>query len=75
MAGTLNWADAYGEPAATMQMAAPISAAGPNQSFVAPAFSTPGTFTAVGNGPTFSLFALVAGLIFLRVAIEMSDRA
>lgn len=75
MAGSLNWADVYGEPASTVQMASPISAAGPNQSFVAPAFSNPGTMGASGNAPTLSLFALVAGLVALRVAIELSDRA
>lgn len=75
MAGTLNWADVYGEPASSIQMASPISAAGPNQSFVAPAFSTPGTYSAPGSAPTISLMALVAGLVALRVAIELSDRA
>jgi len=77
MAGTLNWADVYGEPASSIQMASPISAAGPNQSFVAPAFSNPGTQSMggpVGNAPTISLFALVIGLVVLRVAIELSDR-
>lgn len=75
MAGTLNWADVYGQPASTVQVASPISAAGPNQSFVAPAFSSPGTGASVGNAPTFSLMGLVLALVLLRVAIEMSDRA
>lgn len=75
MAGTLNWADVYGQPASAIQVPSPISAAGPNQSFVAPAFSSPGTVQNVGNAPTISLMGLVFALVLLRIAIEMSDRA
>jgi len=75
MAGTMNWSDVYGEPSSSAQAASPISGGGPNQSFVSPAFSGPGTGIQPGPGPTFSLVGLVAGLIALRMAIELSNRA
>lgn len=70
--GTMNWADIYGEPASPIQIPSPISAAGPNQSFVNPAFSGPGTLNVTGGrGPAISLLGLVAALILLRVAVAM----
>lgn len=75
MAGTMNWSDVYGEPSSPVQMAAPISAGGPGQSFVSPAFSGPGTGVSGGPAPTFSWLGMVLALVALRVAIELSDRA
>lgn len=70
----MNLADVYGEMANPLQIASPISAAGPNQSFVAPAFSGPGTVsTAGGAAPAFSVLGMVLLLVALRVAIELSD--
>ena len=69
----MNLADVYGEAANPFQLAAPISAAGPNQSFVAPAFSGPGTVTGSGPAPAFSILGMVLLLVALRVAIELSD--
>jgi hypothetical protein len=74
MAGTMNWADVYGEEASPIQLAAPISAAGPYQSYVNPAFSGPGTGAMggpVGKGPAISLIGIAAALILLRIAVEM----
>lgn len=68
---SMNWADAYGEEAPAYQIPAPITGGGPNQSFVSPWGSEVGT---IGNGstaPTFSLIGLVAGLVLLRIVIEL----
>ena len=71
---SMNLADVYGEAANPFQIASPISASGPNQSFVNPAFSGPGTVS-VGSGPApaFSILGMVLLLVALRVAIELSD--
>ncbi len=76
--GTVSWADAYGEMGPSYQLSAPISAAGPNQSFVNPAFSGPQTSASGmpgGKGPALSLLGLAVGLVVLRVAIEMGGEA
>lgn len=74
MAGSLNWADIYGEEASPVQMAAPISAGGPNQSFVNPAFTGPGTGgSSSGPAPTFSLLGMVLLLVAWRVAVTLSE--
>lgn len=78
MAGTLTWADAYGEMGPASQIASPISGAGPNQSYVNPAFSGPQTTASAmpgGKGPAFSLIGLVAGLVALRIAIAMGGES
>lgn len=75
MAGTLNWSDTYGIPSSPFQVAAPISAGGPGQSYVAPAFSSPGTVMAsVGTAPAFSLLGMVILLVALRIAVEMGGQ-
>lgn len=72
MAGTMNWSDAYGIPSSPFQQAAPISAGGPGQSFVAPAFSSPGTVMGdTSSAPAFSLLGFVIILVALRIAVEM----
>lgn len=78
MAGTISWADAYGEMGPSFQVASPISASGPNQSFVNPAFSGPQTSAQGmpgGKAPALSLVGLVAMLVLLRVAIELGGEA
>ena len=72
--GTLNIADVYGEMSPMYQVASPLSAGGPNQSYVAPMGS--GAQTGVqaapgGKGPALSLIGLALMLVLLRVAVEM----
>jgi len=72
--GTLNVADVYGEMGATYQVASPLSAGGPNQSFVAPMGSGAQTGAASlpgGKGPALSLIGLALMLVLLRVAVEL----
>ena len=76
--GTLSWADAYGIEGPMYQVASPISAAGPNQSYVNPAFSGPQTSASAmpgGKAPAFSLVGIVIALVLLRIAIEMGGEA
>ena len=74
--GTLNVADVYGDSAPILQFASPISASGPNQSFVAPAFSPPGTMqVSGGKAPALSLVGLVIALLIWRVAINLGGEA
>lgn len=74
MAGTISGADIYG--IASPMYSFPDPTVGGNQSMVAPAF---GTSTAAGidgsQSPTISIIGMIALLLALRVAIELSDRA
>lgn len=70
---SMNWSDVYGEVSSPFQASAPITAGGPGQSFVNPAFSGPGTIAlSSGPGPAISLVGLAIALVALRVAIELS---
>ena len=72
--GTLNWADVLGVEASPVQLAAPISSGGPNQSTVNPAFAGPGTMVSGGSAPTISLLGMVLLLVAWRVAVEVGSR-
>lgn len=74
MAGTMNWSDVYGEESSPIQMASPISAGGPNQSFVNPAFSGAGTLgPSTGPAPAFSLLGLAILLVAWRVFVQLNE--
>lgn len=68
----MNWADAYGEPATSWAPSSPIGAAGPNQGFVAPAYS--GSSAGMGQGgtaPAISIVGMLLLLVAARVLVEL----
>jgi hypothetical protein len=76
--GTMNRADVYGEMGPTYQIASPISAPGPWQSYVNPGFTGPQTGALAapgGKAPALSLIGLAVGLVILRVLIELGGEA
>lgn len=74
MAGTISDTDIYGVP--SMAYSFPDPTIGGNQSMVAPAFGTSGAAGIDGSAsPTISVLGMIALLVALRVAIELSDRA
>jgi len=69
----MNWTDVYGEESSPVAAAAPISASGPYQSFVAPAFSGAMTGGSGGPAPAFSLVGLILLVVAWRVIVQMSE--
>lgn len=73
--GTMSMADIYGVPVSGFQMSDTISAGGPNQSFVAPAYSGPGTAGgAGGTAPAISVLGLILLLVAYRIVVELASR-
>lgn len=68
---TLNVGDVLGLPAWQFQASDPISVGGPNQGFVAPAYSGPSTGGGGGTAPAFSLLGLVLLLVGWRIVVEL----